>query len=146
MFERRARAYRTAQKDDALVNFDLVEKAVATRKAHRNAVDFDSGFIRAACASTADAPVLEGDDSCRRLYDSEPSRLTDAARAAAAILANAAQVGATVLATARSPGDQGHDATANQLEADAADAADQAAMKDDGGEHVDDITSYVTEA
>lgn len=46
MFERRARAYRTALKDEALNTFDLVEKAVAKRKAHRNAVDFDSGFIK----------------------------------------------------------------------------------------------------
>eukprot|EP01047_Picozoa_sp_COSAG01_P091947 COSAG01_NODE_23425_length_815_cov_12.642458_1_plen_55_part_00 len=46
MFERRARTYRTVLKDSSLDNFNLVEKAVKTRAAHRNAVDFDSGFIR----------------------------------------------------------------------------------------------------
>ena len=134
MFERRARAYRSAQKDDSLTNFDLVEKAVATRKKHRNAGDFDGGFIRAACASTADAPTFGRDDSCHRLYDGEPSGLTDAARAAASIFAGAVcgaacvatHAGATVLAAARSAGDAGHDTDANVREAEAADAADRA--------------------
>jgi hypothetical protein len=134
MFERRARAYRSAQKDDSLTNFDLVEKAVATRKKHRNAGDFDGGFIRAACASTADAPTFGRDDSCHRLYDGEPSGLTDTARAATSIFAGAVcgaarvatRAGAAVLAAARSAGDAGHDVDANVREAEAADAADRA--------------------
>jgi len=52
MFERRPRSYREALKDDSLTNFDLVEKAVTTRRTHRNAADFDAGFIRKMLAET----------------------------------------------------------------------------------------------
>jgi len=55
MFERRARSYREALKNDSLTtNFDLnyVEKAVKTRRTHRNAADFDAGFIRKMLAET----------------------------------------------------------------------------------------------
>ena len=57
MFDRRARTYRCVEKDTALDNFGLLEKAVKLRKAHRNAVDFDNGWIKVAClASEEDLP------------------------------------------------------------------------------------------
>ena len=46
MFERRARAYRNAQKIDANDTFDKIEVCIKTYKAHRNAVDFDAKFIK----------------------------------------------------------------------------------------------------
>ena len=46
LFERRARAYRACLSDPANDTFALLEKALKTRKAHRNAHDFDGAFIR----------------------------------------------------------------------------------------------------
>ena len=123
MFERRARAYRSAQKDPDLINFDLVEKAVALRKAHRNAGDFDSGFIRAACRTTEDAPM-----------EILPTISEDAV------------LGSTPPA-AMSEGDEGHDPIANEQQAAAADAADRAAAEvgasGDSADATDDVTTYV---
>ena len=66
LFERRARAYRWVQtevKEDgapAHNSFDLVEKAVKERKAHRNAADFDSKFIRSVVAADGVAAEQPG--------------------------------------------------------------------------------------
>ena len=46
LFERRARAYRACLSDPTNDTFALLEKALTTRKAHRNAHDFDGAFIR----------------------------------------------------------------------------------------------------
>ena len=46
MFERRARAYRHCLSDPKNDTFELLEKALKKRKAHRNAHDFDGAFIR----------------------------------------------------------------------------------------------------
>ena len=50
MFSRRARSYRNALKElhaTGTCSFDKIEQTVAKYKTHRNAVDFDSAFLKA---------------------------------------------------------------------------------------------------
>ena len=55
MFERRARSYRNALKDPANSTFQKIETCVKVYKAHRNAVDFDSAFIKSVVAGEPSA-------------------------------------------------------------------------------------------
>lgn len=122
MFDRRARTYRCVEKDTALDNFGLLEKAVKLRKAHRNAVDFDSGWIKAAClASEEDLP---GEQTLEQLM--------------------ALHRPATV-AWSRPSGPEAHDTGATAVAGASADAADRtfaAGRVDD----TDDVVKMVAES